>query len=81
MTPAGMCSKEFCPHGREAQSIAFFNTAGIDRLYSGVRNKIASPRRSPLSGPDLGRVVSVVILAVEREVADGDLDERQVIRG
>ena len=26
------------PHGRDAQSIAFFNAPGIDRLYSGLTN-------------------------------------------
>ena len=40
--PAGMWSKEFCPHGREAQSMAFFNAPGMDRLYSGVTNSTAS---------------------------------------
>ena len=35
ITAAGMWSKEFCPHGRDAQSIAFFNAPGMERLYSG----------------------------------------------
>ena len=38
----GHVIKEFCPHGRDAQSIAFFNAPGIDRLNSGVTNKTAS---------------------------------------
>lgn len=42
ITAAGMWSNEFCPHGREAQSIAFFNAPGMDRLYSGVTNRTAS---------------------------------------
>ncbi len=42
MTAAGMWSKEFCPHGRDAQSMAFFNAPGIERLYSGVTNSTAS---------------------------------------
>jgi hypothetical protein len=42
ITAAGMWSKEFCPHGRDAQSIAFFNAPGIERLYSGVTKRIAS---------------------------------------
>ena len=37
-----MWSKEFCPHGRDAQSMAFFNAPGIERLYSGVTNSTAS---------------------------------------
>jgi hypothetical protein len=45
ITPAGMWPKEFLPHGRDAQSIAFFSAPGIDRLYSGVTNRIASDRR------------------------------------
>ena len=42
ITAAGMWSKEFCPHGRDAQSIAFFNAPGMERLYSGVTKSIAS---------------------------------------
>ena len=42
ITAAGMWWKEFCPHGRDAQSMAFFNAPGIDRLYSGVTNRTAS---------------------------------------
>jgi hypothetical protein len=44
ITAAGMWSKAFWPHGREAQSIAFFNAPGIERLYSGVTNRIAWDR-------------------------------------
>jgi hypothetical protein len=44
ITAAGMWSKEFWPHGREAQSIAFFSAPGMERLYSGVTNRIASDR-------------------------------------
>jgi hypothetical protein len=40
-----MWSNEFCPHGREAQSIAFFSAPGMERLYSGVTNRIASADR------------------------------------
>jgi hypothetical protein len=36
MIAAGMWSKEFCPHGRDAQSMAFFSAPGMERLYSGV---------------------------------------------
>jgi hypothetical protein len=42
MTAAGRWSNEFCPHGREAQSMAFFRAPGMDRLYSGVTNRTAS---------------------------------------
>ena len=42
ITAAGMWSNEFCPHGRDAQSIAFFNAPGIERLYSGVTKSTAS---------------------------------------
>src|SRR5215212_1015343 len=42
ITPAGMWWKEFCPHGREAQSMAFFKAPGMERLYSGVTNSTAS---------------------------------------
>ena len=42
ITAAGMWSKEFWPHGREAQSMAFFSAPGIERLYSGVTNSTAS---------------------------------------
>src|SRR3954468_23745903 len=44
ITPAGMWWKEFCPHGREAQSIAFFSAPGMERLYSGVTKSTASER-------------------------------------
>lgn len=42
ITAAGMWLNEFWPHGREAQSIAFFSAPGIERLYSGVTNRTAS---------------------------------------
>src|SRR4051794_28563401 len=42
--PAGMWWNEFCPHGRDAQSIAFFSAPGMDRLYSGVTKSTASDR-------------------------------------
>jgi hypothetical protein len=37
----GTWSKAFWPHGRDAQSMAFFKAPGMDRLYSGVTNKMA----------------------------------------
>jgi len=42
ITAAGMWSKEFSPHGRDAQSIAFFKAPGIERLYSGVTKSTAA---------------------------------------
>jgi hypothetical protein len=42
-----MWSNAFWPHGREAQSMAFFSAPGIDRLYSGVTNRTASDGGSP----------------------------------
>ena len=42
MTAAGMWSNEFAPHGRDAQSMAFFRALGIERLYSGVTKRTAS---------------------------------------
>ena len=41
MTAAGTWLKEFWPHGRDAQSMAFFRAPGIDRLYSGVTKRTA----------------------------------------
>ena len=42
ITAEGLRDSEFVPHGRLAQSIAFFRLPGMSRLYSGVTNKIAS---------------------------------------
>jgi hypothetical protein len=42
MTADGLRANEFLPYGRHAQSIAFFNAPGMDRLYSGVTNNTAS---------------------------------------
>lgn len=41
MTATGMFTNELCPHGRDAQSMAFFSAPGIERLYSGVTNSTA----------------------------------------
>src|SRR3954467_12127266 len=38
----GFLVNALVPYGRLAQSIAFFNAPGIDRLYSGVTNNTAS---------------------------------------
>src|SRR5690348_14825836 len=42
MTAAALRENEFLPYGRLAQSIAFFNPPGIERLYSGVTKSTAS---------------------------------------
>ena len=42
ITPEGLRANEFLPHGRLAQSIAFFSPPGIERLNSGVTNSTAS---------------------------------------
>ena len=42
MIAAGFPFQTLSPYGREPTSKAFFNTAGIERLYSGVTNKTAS---------------------------------------
>ena len=41
MTAAGRFTKAFWPHGRDAQSMAFFSAPGMERLYSGVTKRIA----------------------------------------
>ena len=42
MMAVGFRANEFFPHGRLAQSIAFFSAPGIERLYSGVTKRTAS---------------------------------------
>ena len=42
MTAAGLPGQEVLPQGRAPQSMAFFSTAGIERLCSGVTNSRAS---------------------------------------
>ena len=80
MTAAGMWSKEFWPHGRDAQSMAFFRAPGMERLYSGVTKRTASDAGDGLlEGARLRGVVGVEVRAVEREVPDGDLGELEVL--
>src|SRR5206468_1693534 len=45
MIAAGLAFQALSPWGREAQSIAFFNTPDMDQLYSGVTNRIAFASR------------------------------------
>ena len=78
MMAAGMWSKAFSPHGREAQSIAFFKAPGIERLNSGVTKRMASEADGVLQRDRLRRIVVVVVLAVQREVPDGYLCELEV---
>jgi hypothetical protein len=42
MTATGLLRRTASLTGREAQSTAFFSWPGIDELYSGVANRIAS---------------------------------------
>jgi hypothetical protein len=42
ITADGFRVNAFLPSGRLAQSMAFFNAPGIERLYSGVTNRTAS---------------------------------------
>jgi hypothetical protein len=42
MIAAGLPFQALSPWGREAQSIAFFNTPDTDQLYSGVTNAVES---------------------------------------
>src|SRR5690606_2328833 len=48
MMPLGLRAKEFCPYGREPQSIAFFSAPGIDLLYSGEMNSRPSDASTAL---------------------------------
>jgi hypothetical protein len=43
----GLPLNEFLPYGREAQSMAFLSTPGIERLYSGVT--ISTPSAASIS--------------------------------
>ena len=46
VTAASLAGPEFLPHGRAPQSMAFFSTAGIERLCSGVTKTSRRPPRS-----------------------------------
>jgi len=48
MIAAGLPFQALSPWGREAQSIAFFNTPDTGQLYSGVTNRIAFAARTRL---------------------------------
>ena len=74
ITPDGFRANEFLPQGRLAQSIAFFRPPGIERLYSGrdEQHGVAVGDRF-LERARHRRIVGVVILAVERQVAERDL--------
>ena len=56
ITAAGLPSKALSPYGREAVSMAFLSTPGMERLYSAVTNssasawRIAAFRRVPCAG-------------------------------
>ena len=44
MTATGFSASDEAPRGREAQSIAFLSTPGIEPLYSGVATTSPSAR-------------------------------------
>ena len=75
MMPVGLRANEFFPHGRDAQSMAFFSAPGIDRLYSG--ETISRPSDASMSSL---RDVGVVIRAVQREILERDLGELEALR-
>ena len=78
ITPAGLPSHALLPYGREPTSIAFFSTPGTERLYSGVTNSTASaPAIFSLNATDAGGGFGVVVLVVERQLADLDDLERE----
>jgi hypothetical protein len=63
----GLRANEFSPQGRLAQSIAFFNTPGIERLYSGVTKRTASTAAiASFNARAVRRVVRVVVVRVQR---------------
>jgi hypothetical protein len=75
-----MWSKEFCPHGREAQSIAFFNVARDGPVVlRGDEQYGVDPGDRVLQRGGLRWVVRVVVGAVQRQVPDRDLGELQVV--
>ena len=62
MIAAGLPFQAVSPWGREAQSIAFFNTPDTDQLYSGVTNRIAFASRIR----DLGLRILLLVLVKRR---------------
>ena len=82
MIPVGLRANELVPQGREPQSMAFFSAPGMDRLYSGETKRMPSEAFDGLfERTACGREVGVVVVAVQREVLDGDLGEFKVPRG
>ena len=73
MMAAGLPGQEVLPQGRAPQSMAFFSTAGIERLCSGVTNSRASEastsalKRATGAGTGL-----LVVLVVHRQIVDLD---------
>ena len=61
MTAEGLRANEFLPYGRLAQSIAFFNAPGIERLYSGVTNSTAVDRSDRVLERSRDRRVVIVV--------------------
>ena len=82
MTAEGLRANEFLPYGRLAQSIAFFNAPGIERLYSGVTNSTASTAAIAALNSRRHRQGSrVVVTVVEREVLERNLRHVEFRRG
>jgi hypothetical protein len=50
---AGLPLQTLLPYGREPTSMAFFSAAGMERLYSGVKNSTPSCRPSLAERPRL----------------------------
>ena len=73
MTAAGLPGQEVLPHGRAPQSMAFFSTAGIERLCSGVTNSRASRGLDlGLEARDRRRHAASRVLIVDRQIVDLD---------
>ena len=80
--PRRLAGDEFVPYGRLAQSIAFLRPPGIERLYSGVTNSTASTAAiASLRALRHRRIVSVVVVAVQREIRKRNLAQMQLLWG
>ena len=69
------------PYEREPWSIAFLSTNGIARVVFGRHEQEALRRADPLLHVEHGRrLLRVVVLVVERQLADRHVLEREVRR-
>ena len=74
ITADGLRANEFVPHGRLAQSIAFFRAAGDRAVVLGRDEEHGVDGRDRvLERAAGGGIVGVVVVAVERQVPDRDL--------